>query len=444
MTAASGPAPGRTSADGADAARARMAGALRDSGRTPSPAVQAAFLAVPRHLFVPGLAPAAAYQDEALVIKYSDDGLPISSSSQPAMMAIMLEQLGLEPGHRVLEIGTGTGYNAAVMAHIVGPRGAVVTVDIDADLVARAQASLKVAGYGHVQARCADGGYGDPDGAPFDRVIVTVGAWDIAPAWLDQLGPGGRLVLPLALRAIQLSVALERRADHHGTDHHGADEHGHDHWVSTAAFRCGFVRMAGAFADPESFRPLRSSPGLYVQADDGRRVDMTALAKALAGPTVDIGAGIRAGSRDELADLDLWLTLTEPGLDRLTFMATAASRGRGGPLLPFGALASRGSGRDRLGVSGLAGTQPRAPAASPGIDPAAFPGEVVMRGYGRGGAALAAHLASQAPAWDSLGRPGAANLCLTVCPAGADLVVAAGQIVLSRPHVRLAAGWPVH
>jgi protein-L-isoaspartate(D-aspartate) O-methyltransferase len=447
MTTASGPAPGRTSADGADAARARLAGALRDSGRTPSPAVQAAFLAVPRHLFVPGLAPAAAYQDEALVIKYSEDGLPISSSSQPAMMAIMLEQLGLEPGHRVLEIGTGTGYNAAVMAHIVGPRGVVVTVDIDADLVARARASLAAAGYGQVQARCADGGYGDPGGAPFDRVIVTVGAWDIAPAWLDQLGPGGRLVLPLALRAIQLSVALERSADQrsadqHGADQHGADQHGPDHWVSTSAFRCGFVRMAGAFADPESFRPLRSSPGLYVQVDDGHRVDMAALAKALAGPAVDIGAEIRAASRDELADLDLWLTLTDPGLGRLTFMATAASRGRGGPLLPFGALASRGSRRDQLGVSGLAGAQSAA-AHPPGIDPAAFPGEVVMRGYGRGGAALAAQLASQAPAWDSLGRPGAADLCLTVGPAGADLMVAAGQIVLSRPHARLAAGWPV-
>jgi len=449
----SGPAPGRTSADGADAARARLAGALLDSGRTPSPAVQAAFRAVPRHLFVPGLAPAAAYQDEALVIKYDEDGLPISSSSQPAMMAIMLEQLGLEPGHRVLEIGTGTGYNAAVLAHIVGPRGAVVTVDIDADLVARARASLTAAGYGHVRARCADGGYGDPDGAPFDRVIVTVGSWDIAPAWLDQLSPGGRLVLPLALRAIQLSVALERSTSQRGATQHGATHHGHDHWVSTSAFRCGFVRMAGAFADPESFRPLRSSPGVYVQVDDGHRVDLAALARALGGPAVDVGAGIGVASRDELADLDLWLTLTEPGLDRLTFMATAASGGREGPLLPFGALASRGAGPDQLGVSGLAGAgranAGRANAGRadrprpPGIDPAAFPGEVVMRGYGRGGAALAAHLASQAPGWDSLGRPGAADLSLTVCPAAVDLVVAAGQIVLSRPHVQLAAGWPV-
>jgi protein-L-isoaspartate(D-aspartate) O-methyltransferase len=448
MTTASGSAPGRTSADGADAARARLAAALRASGRTPSPAVQAAFLAVPRHLFVPGLAPAAAYQDEALVIKYSEDGLPISSSSQPAMMAIMLEQLGLKPGHRVLEIGAGTGYNAAVMAHIVGSAGEVVTVDIDPDLVARARASLAAAGYGQVQARCADGGFGDPGGAPFDRVIVTVGAWDIAPAWLDQLGPGGRLVLPLALRGIQLSIGLERSEDPPGSGHQA-----HDHWVSTSAFRCGFVQMAGAFADPEAFQPLPSSPGLYVQAGDGRQVDMAALARVVAGPPADVGAGITARSRDELADLDLWLTLTEPELDRLTFMATAASRGRSGPLLPFGALASRDRGRDQPGVAGLAGASPSGAADRPGIEPAAFPGEIVMRGYGRAGAELAAHLARRAPAWGSLGRPGAAGLSLTVCPAGADpagadpaggdLVVAAGQIALSRPHVRLAAGWPV-
>jgi protein-L-isoaspartate(D-aspartate) O-methyltransferase len=463
MTAASGHAPGDapaggTSANGADAARARLAGALRDSGRTPSPAVQAAFRAVPRHLFLPGLSPAAAYQDEALVIKYDEDGLPVSSSSQPAMMAIMLEQLGLEPGHRVLEIGTGTGYNAAVMAHVVGPRGRVVTVDIDAELVTRAQASLVTAGYDTVQASCGDGGYGDPQGAQFDRVIVTAGAWDIAPAWLNQLAPGGRLVLPLAVRSIQLSVGLERSGHepgghepgghepggHEPSDHEpGGDQPGGDqHWVSTSAFRCGFVRMLGAFAGPESFRPLGPSPGLYVQVDDGRRVDTEALAAALAGPAVDVGTGIRAGSRDELGDLDLWLTLTEPGLDRLTFMETAASPVRSSPPLPFGGLASRGRD-DQFGVSGLAGARGADAADPPASDPAACPGEVVMRGCGPGGAALAARLARQAAVWAGRGRPGTADLRVTVWPAGTDLTEEAdGQIIATRPHVRLAAGWP--
>jgi protein-L-isoaspartate(D-aspartate) O-methyltransferase len=405
-----------------------MARALLESGRTPSPAVQAAFRAVPRHLFVPGLAPVAAYQDEALVIKYGQDGLPISSSSQPAMMAIMLEQLGLEPGHRVLEIGTGTGYNAAVMAHVVGPSGFVTTIDIDPDLIERARASLTAAGYDSVRASCGDGGYGDPAEAPFDRIIVTAGAWDIAPAWLDQLAPGGRLVLPLGVRSIQLSLGLERRGDH---------------WMAGPAFRCGFVRMAGAFGDPESFRPLAGSAGLYVQVDDGRPVDGAALATALAGPGADIGTGVRATSRDQIADLDLWLTLNETGLDRLTIMETAASGG--GPLLPLGGLASLGGGPADLGVAGLAGAQsaPAAAEAAGGPAAEAYPGEVVLRGYGPGGPALATHLARQVPAWAQLGRPGAADLCLSVFPADGRVTVPAGQILLTRPHVRIAAGWPV-
>src|SRR5271165_6822939 len=166
------------------AARARMAAILRDGGRALSPETQRAFASVPRHVFVPEVEPSAAYRDEAFVIKCGPDGLPVSSSSQPAMMAIMLDQLGLQPGHRVLEIGTGTGYNAAVMSAIVGPAGEVVSIDIDPELTQRARSGLFAAGYGRVSVRCADGGFGFPESAPFDRIIVTAGAWDIAPAWL--------------------------------------------------------------------------------------------------------------------------------------------------------------------------------------------------------------------------------------------------------------------
>ena len=117
-----------------DAARARLVDELRDSGRLTSPTVEAAFRAVPRHLFLPEMAASEAYQDEAFVIKTGADGLPVSSSSQPAIMASMLQLLRLRPGHRVMEVGAGTGYNAALMTHLVGERGSVVTVDIDADI----------------------------------------------------------------------------------------------------------------------------------------------------------------------------------------------------------------------------------------------------------------------------------------------------------------------
>ena len=255
------------------AARARLVTELRHRGSFLSRSVQDAFARVPRHVFVPEVGAAAAYRDEALVIKCGPDGLPVSSSSQPAMMAIMLDQLGLRPGDRVLEIGTGTGYNAAVMSAVVGPGGHVVSVDIDADLVTRARSSLLAAGFDTVTVLCADGGYGDPAGAPFDRIIVTAGAWDIPPAWLDQLGPGGRLVLPLSIRGIQLSVALERI---------GQD------WLSRSAFRCGFVRMLGAFAGPETALRFGEPQALVAQMSDGSPVDGSALQGALAGPVADV------------------------------------------------------------------------------------------------------------------------------------------------------------
>jgi protein-L-isoaspartate(D-aspartate) O-methyltransferase len=461
MTAAPGGSESqatRSEARAAAQARATLARSLAGRGRGFGEAVQAAFRAVPRHLFLPGLPPAAAYRDEALVIKYDTCGVPVSSSSQPAMMAIMLDQLGLAAGHRVLEIGTGSGYNAAIMAHIVGPRGRVVSVDIDPVLVARAQGRLTAAGYGAVQALCADGGYGDPADAPFDRVIVTAGVWDIAPAWLDQLAPGGRLVLPLALRGIELSVALERAPSLPSTLPPGTPPPSSlppgaplpsilppsttplpatPHWVAVSAVRCGFVQLAGAFAGPETFRPVGPSPGLYVLVDDGHAVDTGAVAMALAQPAADIGTGIAAGAQDEISDLDLWLTLTEPDTDRLTFLVTAAGQVRDAPLLSLGALAQRDPGTGQLGIVGLAD-----------VDRAAFPHEIMLRGYGPGAPALAARLISQAAAWDRLGRPAAADLRLTVWPAAppgpapADSALA-GHVVLPRPHFQLTAGWSV-
>jgi len=102
-------------------------------------------------------------------------------------MAIMLEQMELEPGHRVLEIGAGTGYNAALMAHIVGGEGLVATLDIDEDIVADVRKHIADAGLGNVTVVRADGGYGYPPDAPYDRIILTVGVWDLVPAWLEQL-----------------------------------------------------------------------------------------------------------------------------------------------------------------------------------------------------------------------------------------------------------------
>lgn len=187
---------------------------LKNKGAIRTPPVETAFGAVPRHLFVPGVALDEVYRDQSIPTKRLA-GAVVSSSSQPAIMAVMLEQLALEPGHRVLEIGAGTGYNAALMAHIVGESGQVVTIDIDEDIVEDAREHLAAAGFKRVQAVCGDGGLGYAEAAPYDRIILTVGAWDLLPAWLEQLKPGGRLLFPLSLKGgVQVSAAFEQRDDH--------------------------------------------------------------------------------------------------------------------------------------------------------------------------------------------------------------------------------------
>jgi protein-L-isoaspartate(D-aspartate) O-methyltransferase len=410
-------------ASGADVARARLASELRHHGHALSRSVHEAFALVPRHVFVPEIGPAAAYRDEAVVIKCGPDGLPVSSSSQPAMMAIMLDQLGLRPGHRVLEVGTGTGYNAAVMAEVVGPGGEVVTVDIDPELVARARYSLLAAGYREVRVKCADGGYGDPAGAPFDRVIVTAGAWDIAPAWLDQLAPGGRLVLPLSIRGIQLSVGLERIDGG---------------WLSTSAWRCGFVRMLGAFAGPEDVTWLAEPEALAFQVSDGCPVDTEALRASLAGDAVDEMVPVPLETVADLADLDLWLTLAAGDLDRLTVLSAPGGWMRLAPAPPFGALLTSPSDSDRLGIGMLL---PADAEGQPGHD---VWSAGVIRGLGPGGPDLAAWLAGLSEQWAELDRPRSQELEMLVWPArGEQVSPPDGGLVLRRPSVTIAVGWPV-
>ncbi|MEW6497826.1 MAG: methyltransferase domain-containing protein [Cyanobacteriota bacterium] len=212
---------------------------LKRMGLIRTPVVEAAFRAVPRHLFLPDVPVEKVYQDEAIVTKRLD-GQPVSSSSQPAVMAIMLEQLDLKPGHRVLEIGAGTGYNAALIAHIVGDTGQVITVDLDEDIAENARNHLATAGFDRVQVVCTDGGFGYADAAPYDRIILTVGAWDIAPAWSEQLKPNGRLLLPLKIKEdVQLTVAFEL-----------ADSY----LVSISTSNCGFIKLRGAFAEPQDLK----------------------------------------------------------------------------------------------------------------------------------------------------------------------------------------------
>src|SRR4051812_44065439 len=171
-----------------------MVDRLRSAGRIRSDEVEAAFRAVDRANFVPDGEADAAYDDAPIRLAYGDDGAIVSTISQPSMVAYMLEELEVTPGHRVLEIGTASGYDAALLAHLAGPTGAVVTVEIDPELASRA--ARRLARLANVTVVHGDGHQGHEPGARYDRIIVTAGAARVEPAWRDQLVDGGRLVVP--------------------------------------------------------------------------------------------------------------------------------------------------------------------------------------------------------------------------------------------------------
>ena len=216
---------------------------LRRDGVIRDPRIETAFRNVRRHWFLPEAALQDVYRDRALVTHRDEGGVPISSSSQPALMALMLEQLSVQPGMSALEIGTGTGYNAALLGQLVGPDGAVLTVDVDPAVTGPATRHLAGAGASNVEVITADGWALETTGR-FDRIEVTVGVWDLSPAWFHGLKAGGVLVVPVWLRAgQQVSVAF-RKVD-------GRLE-------STSVEPCGFMRMRGPGAGEPIYRRLGS------------------------------------------------------------------------------------------------------------------------------------------------------------------------------------------
>ncbi|MGQ4388580.1 methyltransferase, FxLD system, partial [Streptomyces sp. SAS_270] len=180
--------------------RTQLIDRLVTQGSVRTPRVEEAMRTVPRHLFVPDAPLEAAYSNAPVNIKSDDSGASISCASQPNIVAIMLEQMEAEPGHKVLELGAGTGFNAGLLGYLVGEKGHVTTVDVDDDLVEGARAGLVAAGIDNVEVILGDGALGYAPNAPYDRIVATVGAHGVPHAWLDQLAPDGRLLTPLRLR----------------------------------------------------------------------------------------------------------------------------------------------------------------------------------------------------------------------------------------------------
>lgn len=248
--------------DEAHALRHALIDSLVEKGELTDPQIEAAFREVPRHYFLSDLPLDQVYSDEALPVKRDPDGIVISSSSQPTMMAMMLRQLDLRPGHNVLEIGAGTGYNAAIMQHLVGKEGNVTTLELDKELAQEARRSLQRAGAFDVRVVEADGAGGYAPRAAYDRIIATAGVWDIPKAWVQQLKPRGIIVAPLWINALQVSAALH--LEDNGT------------LYSDSNLPCGFIRMRGAGAGPAVSQRVGSS-ALVLTANEVPLLDSAAL-----------------------------------------------------------------------------------------------------------------------------------------------------------------------
>lgn len=207
-----GAAMNAVAADSVDARRARMVEAVtqmardtaRETGRDVFDArVMAALGKVERHRFMPPSQSAHAYENRPLPIGHQQ------TISQPFMVALMTDLLDLKPDDRVLEIGTGLGYQAAVLAEMAHT---VYTIEVVEPLGRAAAGALAAAGYWNVQPRIGDGYQGWPEQAPFDAIIVTAAAARVPQPLLDQLKAGGRLVIPLGERGAQSLYVIARDA----------------------------------------------------------------------------------------------------------------------------------------------------------------------------------------------------------------------------------------
>ncbi|WP_276270529.1 protein-L-isoaspartate(D-aspartate) O-methyltransferase [Haloarcula litorea] len=187
-----------------DDARERLVQRLRNT-RVDDGAVLDAMRTVPRHEFVPEQRRRDAYDDRPLPIGQDQ------TISAPRMVGMMAELLNLEPGDRVLEIGTGRGYHAAVTAELVGPDH-VHSVEYHDELAELARATLAETGYGDVSVRAGDGREGWPDHAPYDRAYLTCAAPEFPEAVVEQVRPGGLLLAPIGSHS-QTLVRARRRAD---------------------------------------------------------------------------------------------------------------------------------------------------------------------------------------------------------------------------------------
>ena len=289
---------------------ATFAARLRDGAAAPAPILDA-FARLPRHAFLPGVPLDEVYADEAIVTR-DEGGVPTSSSTQPSLMARMIEQLDVGHGHRVLEIGTGTGYNAALLATL---GAAVTTVELQPEVAAAAAGHLSAVGVPKADGAPAPGAVrvvrGDgaaPPSGPYDRVIVTAGCWSLPAALEAEVADGGVLVAPLRINGVEVALGLRRD---------GAALRG------TSGIPCGFMPLRAGDAPPWRW-PLGAGGFATADADLGDE-GRGGLDRLLASPGHALEDPLELGDGERVLDALLWLGLQG---DPLVSLLRPAGEGR--------------------------------------------------------------------------------------------------------------------
>ncbi|MFD4554893.1 methyltransferase, FxLD system [Streptomyces sp. NPDC058469] len=409
----------RVDGEPAQAVRLRqdMTAKVFAGGWAPSNEVRQALRAVPRHRFTPESPLTTAYDDDlAVITRRDDEGQATSSVSAAWLQADMIESLHLEPGLTVCEVGSG-GYNAELLAHVLGPVGRVVSVDIDPYVIARTRRFTAEAGSGRVNVLLGDGRLGAPGhvpGAGFDGCVITHNCWDIAPAWREQLAEGRYLVLPLEIHGYTRAITFQKHGD----------------VLHARGFTfCGFVRDLGSASRTTPVADVRGGE-LQLRFEDGEPADVSGIEDALRGPRHEVPTGVTVAPQESFETLQLYLATTVPGfcrlaLDRDRDIAIAAvPRGANAPaVLGDGSMAYL----THVPVTDTATSeQGRA--------------EFIAHAYGLNGPRLAEQLATAVRSWDQHVRPHGYPE-LTVFPAGtADRDLPTGH-VLDKPHSRLVFTW---
>lgn len=394
--------------------REALAQRLAESGHLRSKAAIDAFRTTDRHAFLPGVDLESAYKEDAVPIKHDEDGEMISCISAPSIVATQLEQLGAQPGHKVLEAGAATGYNAALLGKIVSPGGQVWTLDVDQDLVAGASKHLAVAGVDNATAVMADGAAGLPEHAPYDRIIFTVGAGDVPVKILDQLAPGGRLVLPMRIRgSISRSFAFERDGET---------------WKTVSCEMATFIPLRkGVCDDVYTLVPMAGEGNVRLETFSEQDVDRDALCTVLDQQQTKLYTGVKFRQGSAWEWLYLYLACVLPnGLSRLPGQRPGFT-----PHFGWGSMAALDGGS-------LAYLTIRE-----GEDEQGRYWEVGVIGHGEDGAGLAERVVSEIRAWDASGGNDAPEpgFRMAVADSRDRLTADDARFVVDKPYSRLVVDW---